>query len=287
MTIFFIPYFVLYWVQCTRSHSYFARIGHVRVELWKKCFFPVKCHRIVINQIVFFFVSREKTDNRTSYFSYFEWNSNGTQHWNFYSYFWKVFDLSFLFLAPNISHLFHLIEKFFSMLVKLCNVFYRPRPLFMVTDPFLFTLCIKLTQHKHLPFQWIIKNGICFYNIKICSKNFFSSNHFVLNGMRYGMKSARPINCVYARCVTEEKKNRATMSLRLLYYTHYMCIRYVCFRRTFSWNSKEYKWYILFVAWLRPLHSFWNDNLDVTFHGSFIWQMRTRTKPRFFAFRLC
>lgn len=55
-------------------------------------------------------------------------------------------------------HLFHVIEKFFSMLVKLCNVFYRPRPLFMATDPFLFTLCIKLTQHKHLPYQWIIKS---------------------------------------------------------------------------------------------------------------------------------
>lgn len=155
-------------------------------------------------------------------------------------------------------HLFHVIEKFFSMLVKLCNVFYRPRPLFMATDPFLFTLCIKLTQHKHLPYQWIIKSESqsksksayhrqqknllkMFKAIILCC---------VLCGMRYGMvwKVQAPSIvwvCVCARCVTQRQRGnnvslsvtRATSTVTMYYNIPHVDI-YVCFRRAFGWNSE-------------------------------------------------
>lgn len=137
MTIFFVPYFVLN--SC-----------YIRDELRKKYFLPWNTIEMLDdrNGMKKKKTFREKTDNHNSYLSYFNRNSSGTLDWNFYPYFLKSF--WFAFCTRTFLTCF-IIEKFLSMLVKLCNVFYRPRPMFMVAGLFIFTLCIKLTQHKHLP----------------------------------------------------------------------------------------------------------------------------------------
>lgn len=147
---FFVPNFVLFAVRWNWP-------CHARIGLRKSILLPVNCHRNVIIRIFHF--SRDGKRTTETAMSQLCSSKIRMAHWIgiFIRTLRKVFDLRIC-SREKFFICFMSSRKFFSMLVKLCNVFYRPRPLFMATDPFLFTLCIKLTQHKHLPYHRIIKS---------------------------------------------------------------------------------------------------------------------------------